>query len=115
MISRVFALLAGLTILGGCVTTSPEKVLSANPQGHAKTTGKFPVIGQVPVGETVQMTPAERDQIKKDLAIEAQRGQQQAVSNSSKDYQREVARLKLLARQREEELRRRIEAGEAAE
>ncbi|MEP1205971.1 MAG: hypothetical protein ABJM29_04955 [Rhizobiaceae bacterium] len=115
MNSRAFALLAGLTLLGGCVTASPDKVLSADPQGQAKVTGKFPAIGQVPVGQTVQMTPAERDQIQKDLAIEAQRGQQQAVSNSSEDYQREVARLKLLARQREEELRKRIESGEAAE
>lgn len=106
---RFVILLSTCTLLYGCVTGTPDNLLSAEPLGQAQNTGQFPIIGRVPEGETVQMTPAEKAKLQADLTRDAAPGQRQAQSNSSEDYQREIARLRLLAKQQEEEMRQRIE------
>ena len=107
-------LLAPLT-LAACLSATPENLLSEEPLEQAQTTGQFPIIGRQPVGETVQMTPAQKATLQAELAQDAQLGQQQAQSNSAADYQREVARLRLLAKQQEEEMRQRIEGEQASQ
>ena len=100
-------------LLAGCLSATPDSLLSEKPLGQAQTSGQFPIVGRQPVGETVQMTPAEKARLQTELAQDAQLGQRQAENNSEADYQREVALLRWLAKQQEEEMRQRIE-GEPA-
>ena len=110
----VSALLAPLA-LAACLSATPDNLLSEQPLGQAQTTGQFPIVGRRPVGETLQMTPAEKERLQTELAQDAQLGQQQAQSNSTADYQREVNRLRWLAKQQQEEMRSRIEGEQASQ
>ena len=112
---RFLLLFLAPLLLAACVSTTPESLLSEEPLGQAQNTGQFPIVGRRPEGETVQMTPAEKARLQNELARDAQLGQQQAESNSAADYQREVARLRLLAKQQQEEMRQRIEGDQATQ
>ena len=95
--------------ISGCVTGTPESILSSEPTGQAAVTGQYPEIGLVPVGQTAQMTPEEKAAIKAELSGQAAPARQQQSPNAVADYQGEVDALKRLAKEREEALRARIE------
>ncbi|MEE9313786.1 MAG: hypothetical protein V3V02_03975 [Rhizobiaceae bacterium] len=102
---KIFALLAvtGL-VTSGCVTGSTDAVLSS-PANQAITTGTFPTIGEVPQGQTTQITPAEKAATKAELNRDAQKGNLQAAQNNQADYNRELnAMRKHAADQRKKRL-----------
>jgi len=100
-------------VLSGCVTSSPDTLLSAapasSPTGTARTNGQFPSIGNVPVGQTSQITPTEKAAVKTELARDAAAGQRQAAQDSQAAYLKEVARMRKLAADRKKQLQREIE------
>ena len=107
---------AALLTVGGCVSTSPDRLLSvspvdtAAPLGQPKKTGQFPTIGQVPTGETKQLTPTERSIAKSELAQGAVPGKKQAAQDSQAQYLNEVKALRKLAADRQKKLQAEIEA-----
>ncbi len=84
-------------LLTACVTTSPDVLLSTAPVGQATNTGQYPIIGQVPSGQTTQITPTEKTAIKTDLNRSVQKGNAQAAQDSLSDYNNEVAAMRKLA------------------
>ena len=106
---RSYATFCALWLLSGCVTGTPESVLTPNPTGQAAVAGQYPEIGLVPVGQTAQITPAEKAAIQAELSKDAQPGIQQQNPNAAADYKGEVDALRRLAREQQELLRKRIE------
>ena len=106
---RCLSLLAGLVALSGCVTATPDYLLSAEPQGKVQNAGQFPIIGREPVAQTTQLTPTQKAELQAELARDAQVAQRQASQNSKSNYLDEVDRLKKLAQERLETLTNRIE------
>jgi hypothetical protein len=109
MKSRCITSLVCLSLLAGCVTASPDRLLSAEPQGAAQKSGQYPIIGHVPVGQTSQMTPTQKAELKAELARDSQLARGQAGGSSQSDYLAEVKRLKELAQERLDSLTNRIE------
>ena len=118
MFARVAVLLVCSSALGGCVTGSTDTLLSADPTqpvGAQQNTAQFPVIGQIPVAQTRQMTEKEKAAMQKSLELDSQRGRQQAAGNNESQYNREILELQRLAKEREEALRKQIEGESATE
>lgn len=115
---RLLFLLAALVPISGCVTSSPDALFSTDPDqpsGKAQTDGQFPVIGRTPVPQTSQLTAADRAALLAELEQDAQKGRQQAESNTSRDYEAEILKLKKLALERERALRERIEGSKSTQ
>ena len=115
---NVIAIFACMLALTACVTSSPDVLLSSvstEPVGEAQKTGQFPVIGQVPTGQTTQLTPTEKAATKTDLAKATQKGDAQAAQNSEAIYRKEVADLQKLALDAQKKRLAEIEAGAANE
>lgn len=97
-------------ILGGCVTSTPDSLFATNePLGHAKIEGQFPKIGQVPVGQTSQITPTEKIITKRQLAQAAAQGRAQASQDAQGQYSSEVARMRKEAAESRKKLLQDIE------
>ncbi len=113
-----FSLLFVAIGLVGCITTSPDALLSvtpadtaesAEPLGQPKKTGEFPTIGQVPTGQTKQITPTQRAIAKKELSRDVAPAQKQAAQTTRAQYLKEVEQLRKLAANREKQLQDEIE------
>jgi hypothetical protein len=114
----VLLLLAMAVSSAGCVTNSPDKLLSTDsdqPSGEAQTAGQFPVIGNTPVPQISQLTPDEKAAMQAELEQDVQKGRQQAEANGSGDYEAEVLKLRKLAKERERALREQIEGTDPAQ
>ena len=107
---RVPASLICLALLAGCVTATPDNLLSTEPQGAAQKAGNYPVFGRVPVAQTNQLTPTEKAEIQAELARNKQVAERRSSPNSQTDYIAEVNRLKKLAQDRIDSLTDRIES-----
>ena len=102
--------LAALAVMSGCVTASPDNLFAVNgPAGQVRKSGRFPVIGQIPVGETKQLTENEKLVARRELREEAAAGKAQAAQDSLRDYNNEVAAMRKLAIERKKNLLEDIE------
>ena len=106
---RIFASLICFALLAGCVTATPENVLTSEPRGSAQKDGQYPVFGRIPVGQTTQLTPTEKAEMQAELARDRQIVERRSAPNSQTDYMAEVKRLKKLAQDRIDSLTDRIE------
>lgn len=116
---RILAPLICFALLTGCVTASPDNLLSAEPQGAPKKDGQYPIFGRIPVGQTTHLTPTQKAEMQAEMARNKRSVEGQSRSNSQADYLTEVERLKQLAQDRIDSLTDRIEgeseAGQAGD
>ena len=97
--------LAGLCLLSACVS-SPTDALRLSPEAlpssetGVRKTGAFPKIGQVPEGQTTQMTEQEKAEIKRSFGTLTPNDGVEAAKKAEADYKRELSRMQqLLAEQ----------------
>ena len=109
MILRFLSFVFCLVLLAGCVTATPDNLLSAEPQGTAQKDGNYPVFGRLPVGQTHQLTPTEKAEMQAELARDKQVAERRSSPGAQTDYMAEVKRLKKLAQDRIDSLTDRIE------
>ena len=109
MVCRLIFALTVPFMMGGCVNSSPEFVLSQPPliSGQGVSTGLTPNINTIPQGRTAQLTKEETEATKQQLARDLQPGQAQAqrAKNEEAAYRAEVKALQRLA---EEQKKRRL-------
>ncbi|MEP0943431.1 MAG: hypothetical protein ABJH63_05900 [Rhizobiaceae bacterium] len=108
-------ILLWLALLAGCVTSTPDQLLNAEPQGVAKKDGFYPVFGRIPVGQTTQMTPTEKAEMRAELTREGEIARRRAGVVGPSSYQSEVSRMKKLAQDRLNALTTRIEGANSGE
>jgi hypothetical protein len=110
---------AGLVLLSsialsGCVTSSPEQLLSptgtAQPLGQPKITGDFGSVNNQPQPATEQLSQSEVARAKAELTQDAAPSAAQAAQNNQATYQREVAELQKLAADQKKRRLREIES-----
>jgi len=94
--------LCGISV-SGCITSSPEQLLSpvgANqPLGQAQNTGEFANVRNRPEPATNQLSSAEVAQAKSELTRDAAPSAAQASQNNQAIYKNEVTELQNLAKQ----------------
>ena len=99
MFHKVITAVAVFLALSGCVTSSPEALFNIPdvPNGAGQKTGQYPKIGEVPAGQTSQLTKAQVQDAKQQLSTDVKRGNAQAAQNSEAAYRAEVQALQSLA------------------
>ena len=107
----LLALLIALPpLLEGCVTSSPDKLFAATePTGQAQTTGRYPKIGEVPVGQTTQLTPTEKAITKRELNTAVAQGRAQASQDNQGKYTSEIKQMRKQASESRKKLLEQIE------
>ena len=118
MVSRKFSfmgvvMMSGL-ILSGCITSSPEQLLSptgtAQPLGQAKKTGDFGNVNSQPEPAAEQLSKNEVAQAKAELTRDAAPSTAQAAQNNQATYRREVSELQKLAAEQKKRRLKEIES-----
>ena len=108
-----FLLISGVA-LSGCITSSPEQLLSptgsAQPLGQPKKTGDFGNVYNKPQPAAEQLSNSEVAQAKAELTRDAAPSTAQAKQNNQATYSREVSELQKLARDQKARRLREIES-----
>lgn len=108
-----FLLVCGVA-LSGCITSSPDQLLtpngSAQPLGQPKNTGDFGNVYNTPEPAAQQLTKSEVAQAKAELTADAAPSTAQAAQDNQAQYRREVTELQKLANEQKKRRLREIES-----
>ncbi len=102
-----------LTVPAPATTASTEPAsLPETTEAEAVTvskTGAYPKIGNVPVGETNQLTKSDTSAIRKELAVAASKQTQKGKGEKLTKYQKELRKLRKKARTHGKDALKKIE------
>lgn len=105
MLNRLHITLALLTALGasGCTTATDalglQSVIPSTQTGDvpgAQKEGSYPKVGNIPTGQTTQMSRAEKRQIQRELAPAAAHNTTRTTKATTQGYKRDLSEMEKL-------------------